>query len=193
MRNNSAHSFDPELVLAIACARWPLDEEARQAIQRHARAALDWSRFLAWVTRHGVGPLVHGNLVRAAHSALPGFVLDQLREQQARNARRVLSQIAEAARVTRLLDGAGIRSIVIKGPILSLLAFGDPILRASRDVDILVDPSQITNADRLIIQAGYRRAAPDFELTPRQQMLYQRLRCQFGYYSERLAVAQELH
>jgi len=180
-------------MLAIACARWPPDEEARQNIERHARATLDWSRFLAWVTRHGVGPLVHRNLRRTTHPALPGFVLDQLQEQQARNARRVLSQIAEAARITRVLGDAGIRSITIKGPVLSLLAFGDPISRISRDVDILVDPNRTANADRLIIQAGYRRIAPDFELTPRQHALFQRFRCQFGYYSERSAVAQELH
>ena len=193
MQNLSPPSFAPELMLAIACARWPLDEEARRDIQRHASATRDWNRFLAWVTRHGIGPLVHRNLQRMSPSVCPGFVLDQLQEQQAHNARQVLSQIAEAARVTRVLGDAGIQSIIIKGPVLSLLLFGEPTLRVSRDVDILVDPSHAANADRLIIQSGYRRTAPDFELTSRQHALYQRWRCQFGYYSERSAVAQELH
>ena len=193
MHKFSPASFAPELMLASACARWPLDEEARQNIQQHASATLDWSRFLGWVRRHGVGPLVHHNLRRTSNPAVPGSVLDQLQEEQVLNARRALSQVAEAARITRILADAGIRSIIIKGPVLSLLVFGDATLRASRDVDILVDPDQAANADRLIVQSGYRRIAPDFELSPRQHALYQRWRCQFGYYCERLGVAQELH
>src|SRR5262249_6455235 len=82
---------------------------------------------------------------------------------------------------------------VIKGAVLSTIAFGDPALRASRDVDVLVAPTQLREADRLILDAGYRRFAPDFELTPRQHTLYERFRCQFGYHSEPSGLVLELH
>ena len=193
MRDLRKAEFTPELCLVVACARWPLDDEGRQEIRSLAAAELDWGRFLAWVARHGVAPLVHHNLRRAAPPSAPDAVLGQLHDWTMANARRALLQVAEAARITRLMGGAGIRSMMLKGPVLSLLAYGDATLRASRDIDLLVDPDKVREADRLIGQAGYRRFDPDFELTPRQHQIFQRVRCQFAYCSEKNAVVQELH
>lgn len=193
MRALESTEFTPELRLAVACARWPLDDEDRQEIRRLAAAELDWGRFLAWVARHGVAPLVRHNLRGSAPPSVPDAVLGQLHDWTMANARRALLQIAEAARITRLLGDAGIRSMMLKGPVLSLLAYGDATLRASRDIDLLVDPDKVRAADQLIGQSGYRRFDPDFELTPRQHQVFQRVRCQFAYYSEKIAVVQELH
>lgn len=185
--------FSPELALAVDCMRWPLDEAARDQIRRRAASNLDWDRFLAWVARHRVAPLVHRNLRQAGAPATPAHVLQQLQDQDARNARQVLTQISEAARIKRDLDAAGIRSMMIKGPLLSVLAFGDPTLRASRDIDLYVDRSRVQEADRLIVQAGYRRFAPDFALSPREEGAFLRLRCQYAYFSVQAGVIQELH
>lgn len=193
MPHHMPQDFPTELNLAMACARWPFDETARQEINRQAASVRDWQLFLAWVSRHGIDPLAYRNLCEASSSVVPDLVLDRLRIHQTDNAQNALLQIAEAARITRLLADAGIPSIVIKGPVLAQLAFGDPTLRASRDIDILVAPGHVKNADKLIIQAGYRRFAPDMELTLRQYEAYQQFRCQFGYYSEQLSVILELH
>ena len=183
--------FPPELALAVAAARWPLDDPGRVAIRWHTSAVLDWERFLAWVARHRIAPLVHRNLRQAG--SVPAHVLERLQDQDARNARQVLTQISEAARIKRTLDAAGIRSMMIKGPLLSVLAFGDATLRASRDVDLYVDRAEVREADRLIVEAGYRRFAPDFALAPREQAAFLRLRCQYAYFSEQAGVVQELH
>jgi Uncharacterised nucleotidyltransferase len=183
--------FSPELALTVASARWPLDEAGRQEIRRHASAVLDWERFLAWVARHRIAPLVHRNLRLAG--SLPDHVLERLQDQDARNTRQVLVQLSEAARIKGALDAAGIRSMMIKGPLLSVLAFGDATLRASRDVDLYVDWESVRVADQLIVEAGYRRFAPDFTLTPREEAAFLRLRCQYAYFSEQAGVVQELH
>jgi len=193
MADPTLPNFSPELMLAVACARWPLDEAGRGEIRRHAAAIGDWSGFLAWVARHRIAPLAHRNLRQAGIPALPEDVLEQLHEQDDSNTRQVLTQISEAARIKRSLDGAGIRSMMIKGPLLSQMAFEDPTVRASRDVDLYVDQSRVSEADRLIVEAGYRRFAPDLELTPRQEAAYLRMRCQFAYFSSRAGVIQELH
>ena len=185
--------FPPELTLTVACSRWPLDEVGRQEIRRQSDATLDWGRFLAWVARHRIAPLVHRNLRQAASPSTPARILEQLQDQDARNARHVLTQIAEAARIKRDLDAAGIRSLMIKGPLLSLLAFGDPTIRASRDIDLYVDRSRVREADRLIAEAGYRRFAPDFVLTAREENIFLQLRCQYAYFSAQAGVIQELH
>ena len=185
--------FPPELGLAVACSRWPLDDAGRWEIGRRAAPGLDWDRFLAWVVRHRVAPLVHRNLRQACSQTVPAQVLDQLRDQDARNARQVLTQISEAARLKRDLDRAGIRSMMIKGPPLSALAFGDPTVRASRDIDLYVDRDRVREADRLIVEAGYRRFAPGIALTPREERAFLRLRCQYAYFSDQAGVIQELH
>jgi len=193
MADPTLPNFSPELMLAVACARWPLDEAGRGEIRRHAAAIGDWSGFLAWVARHRIAPLAHRNLRQAGIPALPEDVLEQLHDQDDRNTRQVLTQISEAARIKQSLDGAGIRSMMIKGPLLSQMAFEDPTVRASRDVDLYVDQSRVSEADRLIVEAGYRRFAPDIELTSRQEAAYLRMRCQFAYFSSRAGVIQELH
>jgi hypothetical protein len=185
--------FSQELALAVACMRHPFDEAAQEEIRRRAAAKLDWNQFLAWVKRHRIGPLVHYRFGQVVCSTIPEPVLEQLQEDVKRNRRQVLTQVSEAARIKRSLDATGIRSMMIKGPVLSLLAFGDPTLRVSRDVDLYVDRNRVSEANRLIIEAGYRRFAPDLELTPRQQDAFLRMRCQFAYFSAQTGVVQELH
>ena len=193
MNDLSPHDFPPELAQVVAGARWPLDAAGAEAIRRCAGAVADWDRFLAWVARHRIAPLVHRNLRQAGAAVVPDSVLEHLQDQDARNARYVLAQISEAARIKRTLDTSGIRSMMIKGPLLSALAFDDPTLRASRDIDLYVDRPNVAQADYLIRKAGYRRFHPDFELTPRQERAFLRMRCQFAYFNPQPGVVLELH
>ena len=185
--------FPPELALVMACTRWPFDTVDLDDIRRRLLAPIDWNIFLAWVRRNRVTPLAYHNLRRATTVPVPPTVMDTLRAETMTNARRVLMQIAEAGRITRCLTKAGIRSMLVKGPVLSLLAFGDPTLRESQDVDLLIEPARVREADRLIRQVGYQRAIPNFELTDFQFAAYQRLQCQFAYDSTQTGVSQELH
>jgi hypothetical protein len=185
--------FSPELALVVACSRWPLGPSDEREIRSRAAAATDWDRFLAWVRRNRIAPLVYENLRRTASPSVPEAVILELQSQTARNGRRVLMQIAEAARISRLLGDAGIRSMVIKGPTLSHLAFGDPALRESEDIDIVIDSARVREVDRMIVKAGYRRIVPNTELTPRLYEAYLHRRCQFGYYLETSNISLELH
>src|SRR5690348_9323291 len=98
MREFLAPTLPPELMLAIACARWPFDEGAREEIEHRAGATLDWKLFLAWIERHGIGPISHHNLRQVGSPLIPSQVLTELAGQYARNVRLVLRQIAEAQR-----------------------------------------------------------------------------------------------
>jgi Uncharacterised nucleotidyltransferase len=183
----------PELALVIACSRWPLRESEEREIRARVAAPIDWNKFLAWVRRNRIAPLVYHNLQQTASPLVPESVVLQLQNEFSRNRLRVIMQIAEAARISRLLADAGIRSMVIKGPVLSQLAFGDPILRESGDIDIVIDPARVPEADRMIIKAGYRRLVPDAELPLALYETYRRRRCQFAYYLQTRDSSLELH
>jgi hypothetical protein len=185
--------FPSELALLIACSRWPAGASDEQEIRTRAATGIDWNRFLAWVRRNRIAPLVYHNLRQTACPLVPGAVVLQLQSESERNAVRVLRQIAEAARISLLLSNAGIRSMIIKGPVLSQLAFGDPTLRESEDIDVVIDPARVPEADRMIAAAGYRRVAPNTEIAPRLYEAYLRRRCQFGYHLETRNIFLELH
>jgi putative nucleotidyltransferase-like protein len=185
--------FPPELALLFACTRWPSSSVDWDDIRRRLSAPVDWDLFLAWVRRNRVAPLTYQNLRQAGTIPIPETVIRTLRTQTTLNASRVLMQIAEAARITQRLAEAGIRSLMVKGPVLSVLAFGDPILRESQDVDLIIEPMRLREADRLIRESGYDRVVPNFELTNFQFATYQRLQCQFAYDSRQTGVTQELH
>lgn len=185
--------FCAELRLVLACARWPGDVAVWAEIRRRAAAVSDWQRFLAWVGRHGVAPLVCANLRAAGSVVAPKDVFRALEERERSNTKRVFGQVAEAARITRIFASAAIRVMIVKGPPLAVLAFDDVSLRWSRDIDLLIDPDHVEEADRLLRAAGYRRFAPDFTLTPPQQKMFLKMRCEFAYYHDPSDVILELH
>src|SRR5271166_3703302 len=152
MSNVELPEFPSELMLVIVCSRWPLVASDEQEFRTRAAAPIDWNRFLDWVRRNRIAPLVYHNLRQMACPLVPEAVVVRLQSEAAHNVRRVLMQIAEAARITRLLADAGIRSMIMKGPVLSLLAFGDPTLRESQDIDLVIDPARVLEVDRLITQ-----------------------------------------
>jgi hypothetical protein len=65
----------------------------------------------------------------------------------------LLSVSAELAR-------AGVVSIPLKGSALAVAVHGDPALRVSGDIDLLVDPSELPRAVEIVEQMGWRCEAP---------------------------------
>jgi hypothetical protein len=185
--------FDPELALVVACSHWPFHTSREEEVRTHAAAQLDWNRFLAWVRRNRIAPLVYRNLKLAACPLVPEAVILELQSYARRNVRRVLMQIAEAARVTHLLAAAGIRSMIVKGPVLAQLAFDDPTMRENEDIDLLVEPATVPDVDRIITKAGYHRVVPDTKNVASLYDVYSNRRCQFVYYSETRDLFLEVH
>jgi Uncharacterised nucleotidyltransferase len=185
--------FSPELALVAACSRWPFRAGEEQEVRNRVATGIDWNLFLAWIRRNRVAPLVYRNLQQALGPSIPEALMLELQSECKRHALRSLRQISEAVRMTGLLAAAGIRSMVVKGPTLAELAFGNPMLRESEDIDFLIDPARLREADRVITQAGYRRIVPQVEMTASQHEVYRRRRCQFSYYSETHGIFLELH
>jgi hypothetical protein len=185
--------FAPELALVVACSRWPPGASEEQEVRTRVAAPIDWNLFLAWVRRNRIAPLVYRNLRLVACPLVPDAVVLQLQSESMRNARRALMQIAEGARISRLLAAGGIRSMIVKGPVLAQLVYGDPTLRESEDIDLVVDPDSVPEVNRTLASAGYHRVIPDVNISRPLLEIYQRRRCQFAYYSETRDLSLELH
>jgi hypothetical protein len=113
----------------------------------------DWPGFLQLVDRHQVAPLV----LRSGwlhENAAPDDVRQAVRERTRSEAVWSMRQLALQDDVLDALTGAGIPAVVLKGVPLTIDAHADPSLRASRDIDILVDERSVPEAVRVLRSAG---------------------------------------
>ena len=125
--------------------------------------ALDWARFEEALRQHRLQPLLIRGLRgmdAAAVERIP--VLNRCRGQQNRFARESFQRLQALAEVSEALDRAGIRMISMKGPLLALEAYGDPSLRTSRDLDVMVPEADLRRAGELLVELGARPWQADF-------------------------------
>lgn len=188
---------------AVSDDAWPSEFSAlvqllRVALGRAGKddfrwpAGLDPAAFGTTVTRHRVGAFLHHRLAGGVREALPSPVREQLQEAARSTARRALERSAELTRIAKRFGSAGIPFFSVKGPLLARSLYGDVGVRHAGDLDLLIAPERLADADAALRVAGCRRSQPDFELTPRQWREYQRLKHEFEYFNEAAQIRLEV-
>ncbi len=97
------------------------------------------------IHRHRIGPLIH--------RAWPE---PDTQEWQNRQAMGQLQLVATGHEVATVLQDSGIETRVLKGLATAELDYVNPTLRHTGDVDLLVNPSDFTQASELILASGTR-------------------------------------
>jgi hypothetical protein len=152
---------------ALALARRTLQPEHVQVVQELNTRALDHAPFLDLVHFHGLSPLLYRHTCEHPELGLPASAIAQLWAGWQLNARRNERMSLELFRILDAFENAGIRPICYKGPALAVAALGDLTLREFVDLDVLVPPTDVPAACRILQQMGYRsRAAVDESLLP---------------------------
>jgi hypothetical protein len=138
-------------------------EEGR--LQRCCSTIADWASLSVSAEWHGVLGILHRH-VTAGQGLVPPDVGAELRRRsaaqrlfQSQNA-RVLEEVLEAFRA------AGVEAIPLKGPVLGERLYGDPALRVSNDLDLMVAREQVPSASAALIGLGYQ-GEPDPEARQR--------------------------
>jgi hypothetical protein len=144
----------PEFHLLCLTLRRSADPENLEAIRRTIAAGPVWPDVINAARRHRVASLVLARL-QACGPEVPAAVLAVLRQQVMRDTQRSLAHLAEVRRLSRILEGAGIPVLALKGVVLSKQFYDDVTLRAARDLDLLVDPAQYEAAAEVILASGY--------------------------------------
>ena len=189
----SAPAFAPELRLLLACARKTLRAADAERIAGLCREPLDWPLFLRLAARHRVAPLVWRSLKTVGHTSIPQQTQRDLRQRVETNTLNALTQAAALVRLVRRFEGAGIRVLPLKGPVLAVQAYGAVELRHAGDLDLLVDPESVWEVDRLLTDAGYVRAIPDYPLSSGQAAAFMKIRKDFSYTHAERDIRVELH
>ena len=155
----AGYTLSPEFRLAVACS-WiapePLRKLQDEKVASHVGKGIDWAAFLDLVDRHGIPVQALTVLRRCLGEGVPDWLCRELKVSGRRVAARSVKQMAELGHITRLLRGHGIDIILLKGVCLSQRLYGNPGVRSSGDLDVLVRPEQLADADRLLNASGYR-------------------------------------
>jgi len=145
------NAFQREWPLLLECAS-PFPDASKLA---ELTQAADWPRLLLLAEEHGVV----GHLFAALHKLDGNIVPPDIKTTFLDHQRaRVLFSLRITAELFAVLDrfsAAGIEALVVKGPVLSVQAYGDPSMRSYGDLDLLVRQRDIRRAAELMMASGY--------------------------------------
>jgi hypothetical protein len=118
-----------------------------------------WERLPALVRRHRVAGLTWRRLAAQA-DALPDPVAGALKRDAEALAMVNLRAAAACRALADSLGAAGLPFLFLKGLPLSRLAYGDAHVKMSRDIDLLVLPTDIGRTAAVLGSLGYRPVQP---------------------------------
>ncbi|HET8921505.1 MAG TPA: nucleotidyltransferase family protein [Candidatus Acidoferrum sp.] len=121
---------------------------------------VDWPRLLLLAEEHGVVGHVAASLRNLDRAMIPPEIAQALAERQRAQVIFSLRITAELFRVLERFASTGISALVVKGPVLSVRAYGDPAMRIYGDLDLLVRHRDIRCATESMIAAGYSAKVP---------------------------------
>lgn len=187
---SAPHPRRHEIALLLACSRTHMDEATAARFRFLLAQKLDW-RYLLWLASwHRVTRLLLLHLKHQPAGLVPATVLEQLRRQSATLAHQSLFQLSELLRVLRLLADHGIAAAPFKGPAMAAALYGDPALRESEDLDILIKASDFHAAKALLLAHSFR---PWETLSPGQEATYLRYECGYTFVQEQNNISVDLH
>jgi hypothetical protein len=113
---------------------------------------IDYAGVLDFAHTHDVVEFVWRSL--KAHT-VPPAVAAEFRKRETATALRNTVLIAELDRILARFHELGIQALPLKGPRLSGRLYGNPLLRPSVDLDILVRPHHVERASQVLRELGY--------------------------------------
>jgi hypothetical protein len=170
--------------------RWPAD---RDSVRILAQEDIEWNVFLDMVELHRLSPIIFHNLAEYAKDVVPPTILLRLERETAAKGLAALQNLSEILRLQKLFSEAAIDLRILKGIPLAILAYGNPGLRESGDIDLLIEEGDIAAAHDLLGHEGYVRTEPDVEMTPRRFSYYVAHWKDFVYYQPTTGHSVELH
>lgn len=146
--------FPVELKLLLELMETDTETEAKSIAELSSRQ-IDWKSFYSLTRHHRVYPTIHERLNQDQPLGLPAGMVQQLSLDYSRNALMMLQLSGKMKQVSEALDDHGIYALQLKGPALAEVLYGSLSRRTSKDLDILVHPDQIEQAELVLEQLGY--------------------------------------
>jgi hypothetical protein len=147
----------PEFRFLVHSLRTPLDQRIDASSMLRADGDVDGKRLLALLVEHRLVPWLFARSRQGLGIELPEDVSTPLGRLHLGLAHRALELAAETAKVSRALAAARVPAVHLKGPALSLSLWGGIERRQAGDLDVFVDPLQVSRAREVLAALGYTR------------------------------------
>ncbi|SDX12394.1 nucleotidyltransferase family protein [Paenibacillus sp. CF384] len=154
MENNRTldlSAFPEEINIMLAFMKMNADQA--QEWGKSSMPDIDWNQFLKVIRHHRVYPQLFTKLKN--NNRIPADVLQALHQDYGQNTFQMLRLSGEMGLVCKSFLEHGIPSLVLKGPVLADLLYGDISLRTSKDLDILVPMESVETAEEMLTKLGY--------------------------------------
>jgi len=161
--NPPAETADPRnewLLLRESCSPHP-DQKKMNDLLQHPQ---NWEAIAALAVRHGVLAHLVARLNTFPDAGIPPEARQTLQELHRTQIIHTLRITAELLRLVTMLHGEGLEVPVVKGPVLSVRAYGDAGRRQYGDLDFLSRQADIARITRLMRNAGYEAVVPLAEI-----------------------------
>lgn len=145
-------------------------ERLRQLLA--SQSEIDWPETIRRADLHSIASLLRFNLAQSGLlGSVPAEHREQLRTISQTWAARHLAYVNEAARLITALKAESITAIPLKGAALMLDGYYPQAgLRAALDIDLLVEPERLDQADRVVAALGYEHLPGRRSARPRQRL-----------------------
>ena len=150
--------LDKEWKFLCACAS-PLPVPA--AALSRSQANLDWDLVLELAEGHRVLGVLAARLKETDYADVPAEAREKLQGRMRAQHLFSLSMTAELFRILEQFAKAGVESLLVKGPVVSVLAYGDPAIRSYVDLDLLVRSEAILLASQIMAALEFDADVPE--------------------------------
>ncbi|MHB9131972.1 MAG: nucleotidyltransferase domain-containing protein [Armatimonadota bacterium] len=149
-----------EVALLLHCARTRHTDEDVHRLRQLVQQGVDWRAFTQLARTHGIVPLCYHTLLQCCPDSVPADVMALLHEATGQRTRMGLLLLGELHKLLGLFAAHALPVIPLKGPILGQVLYGNPTLRESGDLDILVQERDMRQAKAVLLAQGYRPENP---------------------------------
>ena len=141
-------------LLLTCCASAESEEQRSYRIKKLLAADPPWQALLPPAERHGLVQQLY-NCLSQYSSEIPSHCLAELRMRFQSNVRQSLFLTQLLGRVLDSFERRRIEVLVLKGPVLAQMLYGDVALRQFSDLDLLVRPADVQRCKLALTEIGY--------------------------------------
>ncbi|WP_349727935.1 nucleotidyltransferase domain-containing protein [Peribacillus frigoritolerans] len=151
--NMSIISSELKLLLEIMKMK---NDDSKWSLKKELVKDIDWNLFVILVDHHRVYPLIYLKIKNINNNMIPSQVIQILQKKYKENTFQMLLLSAEMENISKDFTEKNIRLLFLKGPVIAEDIYGDISLRTSKDLDILVPINDISIAEKLLLDRGYK-------------------------------------
>ena len=165
--------LDAKLSSEFEIILWAIREKGNEDNSEKLFESVDWEGVMSLSINHGTLPVVYKKISKLKTGLIPSEVLLRFKDVYHKIVRWNLIQSNQLIKVLKILKKNYIKAIPIKGPVISMQAYGDIGYRMFQDLDLIILPDGFINVYDLLCKEGYE---PSIKLSEKKKKLWNRFR-----------------